>query len=560
LSTFANLHFALQRDMVSEADIDTAVKRLFRTRFKLGMFDPPEQVPYTDIPESTVGSEQHLKLAQTMSEQSLVLLKNNGLLPLAEGKRVAVIGPNAINPDVLVGNYNGDPIDPVLPLAGIEQYAGADNVDYAPGSPLAGDVYGHYRPVPADRFFHREDGELKPGVVGEYYEIDPEGEWQDEPAKVRVDEDIDFHWQKSPLDETTVRDEFGITWKGVLVPAQGGSYHFESRAAIKLDGETVDGPVELEADREYAFEATTDFRRAWWGHPLEPSIQVRWANTAGSLADEAANIAKKADVIVFTGGISPLLEGEEMDVDLDGFDHGDRTQIGLPREQLALLKRLKATGKPVVLVNFSGSAMALNWEDENLDAIVQAFYPGEATGTALARLLWGEYSPSGRLPVTFYRGVDDLPGFKDYSMTNRTYKYYEGEPLYPFGHGLSYSEFVYSELDAPERIDAGDGLELFVTLKNNGPMDAAEVSQLYLSMPEAPVEVPKRELAGYTRTPLAAGSQNRVKFTITPEQLRYVDNNGGRRPYLGPLKIAVGGGQPGYVQDKQITKATVIVE
>lgn len=560
LSTFANLHFALQRGMVTEDDIDTAVKRLFKTRFKLGMFDPPGQVPYTEIPMSVVGSDKHLELARRMSEQSLVLLKNDGVLPLKKGTRVAVIGPNATNPAVLVGNYNGDPIEPVTPLAGIRAHAGADNVDYAPGSPLIADIYGHYEAVPPARFFHRgENDELKPGLLGAYYDIGEDGTMKAEPEFVRTDENIDFYWRKSPVNDT-VWDEFGIVWTGVLVPEETGTYRFQSRAEIMLDNQKVEEPVLLEEGRQYVFAAKTTFLRDWWGQPLEPAVQVAWVHTSRDLVEEAVAAAGRADVIVFTGGISPELEGEEMDVALEGFDHGDRTHLELPEAQAALLKRLKALGKPVVLVNFSGSAMALNWEDRNVNAIVQAFYPGEAAGTALARLLWGEVSPSGRLPVTFYRGVDDLPGFKDYGMDNRTYKYYEGDPLYPFGHGLSYSDFTYSNLQAPERSSHGADLQLQVTLKNNGPLDAAEVTQVYLSRPEAPVTVPKHELVGYTRTELAKGEEKQLRFTIGYDQLLYIDDEGKRQLYLGPVKISVGGGQPGYTRGDRIAEATVIIE
>lgn len=560
LSTFTNLHFALQRGMVTEEDINTAVKRLFRTRFKLGMFDPEEQVPYSDIPMSVVGSEEHLQLAKEAAEQSLVLLKNGGILPLKPNTRVAVIGPNATNPAVLVGNYHGEPINPITPLEGIKQYVGEQNVVYAPGSPLIGDVYGHYQPVPAGNLFHRGDnGELQPGLVGAYYEADQKNGMAKEPAFTRIDDNIDFYWKRSPIDNS-VWDEFGIVWQGVLVPDETATYRFQSVADVQIDGKKVEGPVKLQAGKEYDFQASTTFLRTWWGNnPLEPSVAVSWINSSRDLAKEAVAAAKQAEVVLFMGGISPLLEGEEMPVELEGFDHGDRTRISLPKEQVALLKQLEATGKPVVLVNFSGSAMALNWEDKNLDAIVQAFYPGEATGSALANVLWGEVSPSGRLPVTFYRGVDDLPGFKDYSMKNRTYKYYQGKPLYAFGHGLSYSTFSYSDLQAPDRIKAGNDLELQVTLKNEGPMPAAEVSQVYVTLEDAPVSVPLRELVAYTRTELAAGEDHHLTLRIPAERLSYVDNQGVHQPYTGRINVSVGSGQPGYVDAQQIAQARVTV-
>lgn len=567
LSTFTNLHFALQRGMVTEAQIDTAVKHLFRTRFKLGMFDPQDQVPYTDIPMSAVGSEEHLKLTREIAEQSLVLLKNNGLLPLKQGTKVAVIGPNATNPAILIGNYHGDPIRAITPLEGIKKQIGADNVLYAPGSSLISDIYGHYQPVPASVFFHRtESGELQPGLKAAYHEatlettLGSQPAMATEPSMERIDDNIDFFWKRSPIDDS-VWDEFGVVWEGVLVPEQSGEFRFDSLAKITIDGQAVEGPVVLQAGKAYAFNAEIVFSRVWWGNnALEPQIQVSWVNTSRDLAQEAIATAEEADVILFMGGISPLLEGEEMSVELEGFDHGDRTSLELPQKQQALLKRLEQLGKPIVLVNFSGSAMALNWADENLDAIVQAFYPGEATGVALARVLWGEVSPSGRLPVTFYRGVADLPEFKDYSMENRTYKYYEGKPLYPFGYGLSYSDFSYTNLEAPQSIAAGEGLDLQVTLKNEGPMDAAEVTQVYLTMLDAPVRVPKRALVAYTRTALANGEESQVELTVDPDQLRYVDDQGHHQVYSGRVKVTVGSGQPGYVGEDQITEATVTIQ
>ena len=557
LSTYANLHFALQRGMVSMEDIDTAVKRLFKTRFKLGMFDPPEEVPYTNIDMSVVGSDEHRRLNQKMAEQSMVLLKNNGILPLDKEQRVAVIGPNATNPAILVANYHGDPIEPVLPLEGIRNYLGEDQVIHAPGSPLIGEEYGHYQTLPESVLFHRTGQGLEPGLNGAYYQADKQNGMAEAPAFKRVDSTVEFHWQKSPLDGETVRDEFGVVWSGVLKPEETGTYRFNSRAEIRINGEAVEGAVTLAADREYNFEAGTLFLREWWGHPLEPRVAIQWVNTSRDLEAEALAAAGQADLVLFMGGISAELEGEEMDVALEGFDHGDRTEIDLPDEQQALLKKLEATGKPVVLVNFSGSAMALNWEDENLDAIVQAFYPGETTGTALARLLWGEVSPSGRLPVTFYKGLDDLPGFKNYAMAGRTYKYYRGKPLYPFGHGLSYSDFHYTKLQAPRQIDAGEPVPLEVTLTNEGPMKAGEVTQVYVRMPNAPVAVPDRELVAYTRSYLAVGERRELSLTIDPEQLRYVDEQGRHQAYRGRLEVSIGSGQPGYTPEKRLQQTGI---
>lgn len=572
LSTFANLGFALQLNMVSMDDIDTAVKRLFTTRFKLGMFDPDEMVSYSRIPTEVIGSEAHLQLAEKSAEQSLVLLKNDGILPLAANTKVAVIGPNAINPAILLGNYHGDPIKPVTPLEGIKAYAGEANTTFSPGSPLIADQYGHYTLVPSSLLFHHsEDGQLQPGLKADYYradidkaltpsfQIDQVAGRVGEPVISRIDKDIDFYWRHSPVDNT-VFGNFGVVWQGVLVPETSGAYLFNSSAEIALDGTLVEGATNLVAGKTYNLEVYRTFLRLPWRNPIEPQVQLRWLNTSIDLTADALLAAKSADVIIFTGGISAELEGEEMDVELEGFDHGDRTDLRLPREQRNSLEVLQALGKPIVLVNFSGSAMALNWENKHLNAIVQAFYPGEATGTALAKMLWGETNPSGRLPITFYQSVKQLPDFKDYSYSNRTYRYFKGDVLYPFGHGLSYTSFQYDQLHTPQTITSGESLHLSVNITNTGSRAGADVVQLYISMKNAPVKMPLRELKAFQRVNLAANEGQQVDFTLSPEQLRYVDNEGNFIPYKGKLTLTVGSGQEGYVNAEQIAKTTIDIQ
>jgi len=575
LSTFANLNFALQKDMVSINDIDTAVKRLFTTRFKLGFFDPAEHVSYTQIPKEVIGSDKHQALTLKAAEQSLVLLKNDGVLPLKEGTRIAVIGPNATNPSILVGNYHGTPIQPVLPLDGIRARAGDDLVYYAPGSPLIADQYGHYRVISAKHLFHYDSNNaLTPGLKAHYYKADlqkgklPNSAQVDqiaarvgEPVISRIDDKIDFYWERSPVDNQ-VRGEFGITWDGILVPQKSGVYLFktDSNATLQIAGETITGPIELSAGEHYTLHLHRTYLRTTWGNPVEPSLQLSWVNSSESYTADAVTAAQKADVIIFAGGISAELEGEEMDVELEGFDHGDRTDLRLPTEQRQLLKILHALGKPIVMVNFSGSAVALNWEDKNLNAIVQAFYPGEGTGTALARLLWGDFNPSGRLPVTFYRSVKDLPDFKDYSFANRTYRYFDGDVLYPFGHGLSYTPFSYSDLNTPNTLKSGNDLSLDVSITNNGAMSGGEIAQLYIAMPDAPVKTPIQELKGFRYVSITAGETTQVAFTLTAKQLQFVDNDGNFRPYKGRLELSVGSGQPNYATNESILKTSIQID
>ncbi len=566
LSTFANLHFALQKGLISEALIDQAVSRLFKTRFKLGMFDSPDAVKYAAIPMDVVGSQSHLSLTQTAAEKSLVLLKNNGVLPLNPDIKVAVIGPNADNEDVLLGNYNGLPVAPVTPLEAIKDYLGEDKVSFAPGSPVIADIYGHYQPLNADVLSHVEDGVRRPGLVGRYYRVSHEpvtdftdlavkGQMIGDPVKTRIDNAIDFYWERSPVDGK-VLSEFGVVWEGNLTPQTAGEYRFSDDATVYIEGEKVEGTVALEAGEAYAFKAERLFLKNPWGNTI-PNIRLSWVNTSVDLQKEALLAAEKADVIVVMAGISPRIEGEEMPVKLDGFNYGDRSDIDLPDIQQVLIKKLKETGKPVVLVNFSGSAMALNWENDNLDAIVQAFYPGEKAGTAITRVLWGEANPSGRLPVTFYRNVDGFADFDDYAMTNRTYRYFEGDVLYPFGHGLSYSDFQYSSLKLPETHANKQPLTIEVDVTNNSDIAGEEVSQVYVSMPDAPVKTPLIALKGFTRTAIEPGASKTVTITIDADELTYVDEQGNKQPYTGTLLVSVGGGQPASLSEEKYQQGKI---
>lgn len=561
LNTYVNLQTALREGLVSMADIDLALTRLLRARLQLGMFDDPAHVPFSKIPLSVVASEQHINLSQEAAEKSLVLLKNDGILPLREGVKVAVIGPNANNFEVLVGNYNGTPTQPVLPLQGILDRAGTDKVIYAAGSVMAGDIYKHHQIVPARNFFHYDSNKkLQQGLKADYFrgnfrfDRDRNLNISAPRALSRVDSQIHFQWKVSPITQK-VDDPFAVIWTGVIRPEKTGRYNFSGNVVYKINGEIPKASVVLEAGKIYEFEARYSAFR-WWpiNVALEANARLTWVDTAQPLEREALAAARQADVVIFMGGIDATLEGEEMPVELDGFTSGDRTHIQLPAPQTQLLKKLKALGKPVVLVNFSGSAMGLNWEHDNLNAIVQAFYPGEKAGTAIARLLWGDVNPSGRLPVTFYRGVDDLPAFTDYTMENRTYKYYSGKPLYPFGHGLSYTQFAYAPLTVAKQ---ADGLKITTEVRNSGGLGGDEVAQLYVSLPDAPAPRPIRELKAFQKVKLVPGEKATLEFQLAPEQLQYVDQDGKRQNYRGRAVVTIGSGQAGYVPASALATQTV---
>ncbi len=268
-------------------------------------------------------------------------------------------------------------------------------------------------------------------------------------------------------------------------------------------------------------------------------------NAQAALRADAIAKAKQADAVVMVMGISPRIEGEEMPVTLDGFRGGDRTDISLPKPQTELIKAIKETGKPIVLVLMGGSALAVNWENDNIPAIVHAWYPGQFGGAAIADVLFGDYNPAGRLPVTFYRSVDQLPPFDDYKMDGRTYRYFKGDPLYPFGYGMSYSRFEYSGLKMSKTVNAGSNLDVSVDVRNAGKLAGDEVVQLYITDPQASVLVPVRSLVGVERINLKPGEKRTVKFTLTPRQMSVVTNEGKRLLEPGQLNISVGGGQPG---------------
>jgi beta-glucosidase len=533
-----HLDEAISKGMINESDIDVSVKRLFKARFELGMFDPDNEVEYSKIPMSVVGSPEHQKLTLEVAEKSLVLLKNSGVLPLNGVKKVALIGPNANNPTILIGNYNGDPINPVTPLKGLRNRLGAKNVFYTPGCPIVPGVYTDFELVGEQNFFHLENGKLLKGLKAEYFQ---NAGLAGLPKIVRIDKSIDFYWERSPINQL-VDESFGVKWTGILKPEKTGSYQFSGNVQLKINGTIIsDASIKLEKGIQYQLEATLNVAPFWWSSNHQQQFaNLSWTNISRDYQNEAIEAAKKGDVIIFCGGISSNLEGEEMKIETDGFSHGDRTHINLPKIQEDLLKELQKTGKPIVYVNFSGSAIALNWENENLPAIVQGFYPGEATGTALAKLLFGDINPSGKLPVTFYKSIDQLPDFKNYQMTGRTYRYFKGEPLYPFGYGLSYTTFKYSLAEVSGTLKSGDSFNFSINVENSGNRDGDEVVQVYISnktSPEAPIEA----LKCFRRINLKRGEKKTISFILKPEDFALTNNTGQKIIEPGKYEILTGG-------------------
>ena len=537
----SNIDSAIDAGIINVKDVDVSLHRLFKARFMLGLFDPEEMVSYNKIPVSVVGDKAHVDLSLRSAEQAIVLLKNDGILPFKNVKNIALIGPNANNLQVLLGNYNGLPIDPATPLKALQEKMGVAHIFYSAGTPIVNNVYVNLETIPGRNLFHIEKGKKIRGLKGEYFSTT---HFLGIASISRVDSAIDFYWPFSPLNGK-VEDTFSVRWSGLLIPTISGDYVFGGNVLVKVNQEPVKGgKIFLEAGKEYSLIAELSVEPFWWGNTVEPTATLSWVNTTTDYQKQSMEAAAQSDIIIFCGGISPQLEGEEMPLEIDGFAHGDRTHINLPAVQEELLKKLKATGKKIVYVNFSGSAVALNWESENLSAILQAFYPGEQGGRALVNILFGQTNPSGRLPITFYKTIHDLPPFKDYKMAGRTYRYFKGDPLYPFGYGLSYSRFLYRNFHLPNQVACGDSIAADVEVYNQGPLDGEEVVQIYVSQTDTSFESPLRSMAGFKRVFLKAGESRIVSMTIQASQLAIINHSFKSEIVPGKLNIYVGGRQP----------------
>ncbi len=532
-SVFHALLDAVEQDLIREEEIEQAVKRLLMMRFRLGMFDPEAEVPYAALPYTVINQPGHRDLALQASRESVVLLKNEGeTLPLRKDiGSVAVIGPNADNLYALLGNYNGTPADVVTPLDGIRNAVSEDTVVYyASGSDMATGI-PTYDVIPSACLRPPAPSAVQTGLCASYYAA---GGSDGAPLFQRTDSQIDFTWKDtSPLGGGW-GERFSAVWEGYLVPPVSGVYHLAVRGysgyTLTLDGQTImvsedihhpilkSHSAELEAGRLYPI------RLELMNQGLDPQVQLMWAVPGVEHESRALEIAEKADVCVMVMGLSADIEAEEKDVQVEGFAGGDRTDIQLPTAQYELLQKVHALGKPVVLVLLSGSALVSPWADEHVGAIIEAWYPGQFGGQAIAEVLFGDVNPSGRLPVTFYRSVDDLPPFDDYQLEGHTYRYFRGDPLYPFGHGLSYTEFTYSDLTIDRsEIAAGDVVQISAVVTNTGKRAGDEVVQLYTRHKDSTPGAPNMELRGFTRLTLEPGEGRTVTFHLHSHQLGCYD-------------------------------------
>lgn len=551
--TFDSLGIAVRNGLVNEDLVDRSVKRLFRARFQLGMFDPVGTVPYAATSMSVVESREHLSLALEAARKSVVLLKNeNHILPLRKDLRsIAVIGPNANEVELLLGNYNGVPSTAVTPLEGIRRAVSPlTKIIYARGCDLAEHMPTLVSVPSACLSGGIEDGKTR-GLRGEYF---GNNMLDGEPKVSRIDTAVDFTWWDLPAVKG-VPDSFSVRWSGAISPPVSGTYALGmsslGSARLYLDDslflEVSDRHVVLTRSKNVALKAdeVRKIRIEYCHSRPDAIVRLVWSVPNQSLMQEALNAAQGADAVVLCMGLSPRLEGEEMDVDVPGFSGGDRVNIDLPWPQEELIREIAKLGKPTILVLLSGSAVGIPWEAEHLPAILEAWYPGQTAGTALADILFGDHNPSGRLPVTFYKSIDQLPPFTDYAMKGRTYRYFTGEPLYPFGYGLSYTTFRYSNLRLPESsLTPADSVAVSVDIQNTGDRDGEEVVELYLSHVNAAMPVPIRSLEGLKRVFLKSGEKATLSFTLEPRQLSVIDDQNHRTVMPGALKISVGGGQP----------------
>jgi beta-glucosidase len=545
--TYSSLKEAVKRGYLTEQEIDICVYRLMLARMKLGMFDPAEKVKYAQIPFSKNDSPENDAVAKTMARETMVLLKNNGLLPLDKKKikTIAVVGPNADNVRVLYGNYNGTSSKPITVLQGIKDAVGSDvKVLYTRGCEYV-DGYRQLSAAPiSSNYLKAPDG--NPGLKGEYFN---NRKLEGQPVMVRTDPMVEFNWgQRSPTTDMVARgewpkdkavsdDEFSVRWTGKLTVPQTREYELNVTQddgcrlyindKLLIDdwtqhaASTQSGKIQLEQGKEY------DIRLEYYEGPSDAEVTLGWdLKTANDKnpSEQAVELARQADVTIFVGGLSPSLEGEEMRVTYPGFKGGDRVSIDLPEMQTNMIKALHATGKPVVFVMLTGSALAVNWEQENLPAILCGWYPGQH-GDAVADVLFGAYNPAGRLPVTFYKSVDQLPPFTDYNMQGKTYRYFKDSPLYPFGYGLSYSTFKYSDIKINKsKIKADDAVEVSFKLTNTGKIDGDEVAQLYVRDVESTLPMAIKQLRGFQRVSLKAGQSQKVTFKLNPkEDMSYYD-------------------------------------
>jgi beta-glucosidase len=539
---------ALKRRLITEAVIDRALVRLFAARFRNGdlpglRHDPP-------VPVSAIGTDRHKTLALKAAEESLVLLKNDGILPLKPGTRIALVGPLADATRVLRGNYSSPAsAPPISVLEGLRLAMPGAGILHAP----AGESMTDGDPVPAS-VLQTQDG--KPGLLARYYNALPNALGKDgkpmlveaTPAATGIEPGLGG----GNTILAAVHEDHRVVWSGFLVAPETGAYRLGlsgwQNGKMTFDGqplvELIDAPwgslprlktVHMEKGHRYPIEVIADAHGS-------PGVGLSWKRISDNPEAELKAVGANADVIVAVVGLTSDLEGEESAVDLPGFKGGDKTTLDLPADQRRLLEQAKATGRPLVVVAMNGSPINLSWEKRNANAIVEAWYPGQSGGLAVANVLSGRTNPGGRLPLTFHESINELPPFDDYAMSGRTYRYFTGTPVFPFGYGLSFTTFAYAPLTV-KRVPGG-AVRVTTQIRNVGSRSGDEVAQLYLNFPNAP-GTPRIALRGFRRVSLKPGEARQVTFELAPRDLSTVTPAGVHKVLAGSYQVSVGSGQPG---------------
>jgi beta-glucosidase len=553
-NSYLALKQAYAQKLVTEETINRSLHRLLLARLRLGMMDALGCSPYDRIGNADLDTPKSRALALRAAEESIVLLHNDGTLPIKSSQqRIAVIGPTANMLKVLEANYHGTASQAMTPLEGLRE--SFKTVHYAQGSLLAPGVTA---PIPVTAFHIGAELHSLAGLVAEYF---PTTSISGEPLITSIVNGVDLDLDRVGPDPRIVTQQYSARWHGYLFPPGAGDYTLRVNIERCWDCTThdhfrlfVDGKVQVnnsgaKADPDSVklhFADTTPHEvKLELEHTGEDEgIALEWEPPADALLNEAVTAASDADTIITFVGLSPDLEGEALQVHLDGFAGGDRTSLDLPAMQMTLLKRLADLHKPLIVVLTSGSAVSLDASKIGAAALLEAWYPGEEAGHALANILTGRTNPSGRLPVTFYRSVADLPAFDDYSMSRRTYRYFNGPVLYPFGYGLSYTLFTYGLPHVSgSTLPAGKPLDVTVRISNTGKVAGTEVAELYLVPPQIP-GAPRLALAGIQRVDLGVGKSREITFTVDPAQLSFVDSQGRRSIRPGLYRVFVGGAQP----------------
>ncbi len=565
---------SVKEGLIGEDEIDLAVYRLMLARMKLGMFDPPEMVPYAQIPYEVNDCQKHSDLALEMAQKSMVLLKNDGLLPFdcSKLKTIAVVGPNADSVAALRGNYYGTAPNPVTVLEGIRHAVGSNvEVLYSEGCSLV----ENSEKIISSTYLSTIDqnGQEVEGLMGQYFRGI---ELQGQPVLTRVDRKIQMDWGVNSPTETEVAqgiltneqglggDNFSARWTGKLLAPVTGTYKIglvaDDGCRLFINGKKIaegwygHGMEEFSANMDFVQGKYYDIKIEYYEGILGAGIQLIWElpktkdGVGGRILAKTIDDVQKSDVAIFVGGLDAEWEGEEMKdkTEVEGFDLGDRTNLELPMVQIETIKALQQTGTPVVFVLLAGGSIAFDEIMDDLPAILMGWYPGQRGGDAVADVLFGDYNPSGRLPVTFYSSTADLGDFKDYNMSSgngRTYRYYQGSPLYPFGYGLSYTSFAYSDIVIDrDIISVNDTVTVSVKVKNTGSRTGDEVVQLYVRDIESTMPMPVKQLRGFEMVNLKPGEQKEVTFELKPSvDMRYY--NARKKDYdvePGDFEIQIG--------------------